>query len=109
MVHHALGNPAEADVALEELIDKYGQEGWAFNIAYALAYRNEADRAFEWLDKAARQGEIGLSWINTMNLFANIHDDPRWLPFLESTGKSPRQLDAIQFKVTHPDSRRRAG
>ena len=109
MVRHALGHPAESDVALKELIDKYGQAGWAFNIAYALAYRDEADRAFEWLDNAARQGEIGLSWINTMNLFANIHDDPRWLPFLESTGKSPRQLDAIQFTVTHPDSRRNAG
>ena len=36
------------------------------------------------------------------SLFANIHDDPRWLPFLERIGKSPEQLVAIEFKVTLP-------
>jgi hypothetical protein len=35
--------------------------------------------------------------------FTNIHDDPRWLPFLESIGKSPAQLAAIEFKVTLPE------
>jgi TolB-like protein len=108
MVHHALGDAAESDAALTKLMYKYGQAGWAFNIAYALAYRDEADRVFEWLNNAVRQGEIGLSWINTQNLFANVHDDPRWRPFLESTGKSPKQLDAIQFKVTRPGSSRRS-
>jgi TolB-like protein/class 3 adenylate cyclase/Flp pilus assembly protein TadD len=50
MAHHALGDAAASDVALAELIEKYEQEA-AFNIAYVLAYRGEADRAFEWLDK----------------------------------------------------------
>jgi hypothetical protein len=35
-------------------------------------------------------------------LFANIHDDPRWLPFLKSIGKSPEQLAAIEFEVRLP-------
>ncbi len=35
-------------------------------------------------------------------LFANIHSDPRWLAFLESIGKSPEQLAAIEFNVTLP-------
>jgi hypothetical protein len=30
----------------------------------------------------------------------NLHGAPCWLPFLESIGKSPMQLDAIPFKVT---------
>ena len=34
---------------------------------------------------------------------ANIHDDPRWLPFLESIGRSPEQLAAIEFNVTLPE------
>ncbi len=34
---------------------------------------------------------------------ANIQFDPHWLPFLESIGKSPEQLAAIEFKVTLPD------
>jgi hypothetical protein len=35
--------------------------------------------------------------------FTNIHNAPRWLPFLESIGKSPQQLHAIKFKVTLPE------
>jgi hypothetical protein len=35
--------------------------------------------------------------------FANIRTDPRWLPFLESIGKSPDQLTAIEFDVTLPE------
>jgi len=43
-----------------------------------------------------------LSDIAQEPLFANLHDDPRWLPFLESIGKSPAQLAAIEFKVRVP-------
>ncbi len=33
------------------------------------------------------------------NIFA-IHDDPRWLPFLQKINYSPEQLAAIEFNVT---------
>jgi hypothetical protein len=35
---------------------------------------------------------------------SSIHrnDDPRWLPVLESIGKSPEQLAAIEFEVRLP-------
>jgi len=98
MAYHALGQAAESDAALAELIEKYEQET-AYNIAYVLALRNEADRAFEWLDKAVQYNDPGLVEIPATNLFTNIHDDPRWLPFLESIGKSPEQLAAIEFEV----------
>ncbi len=67
-----------------------------------LAFRGEADRAFEWLDKAVEYNDPGLSEIAASTEFANIHDDPRWLPFLESIGKSPAQLAAIEFEVRLP-------
>ena len=102
MVHHALGQASESDVALAAMIDRYEQE-WAYNIAYALAYRGEADRTFDWLDKAVQYKDPGLSQIPNQNLFSSIHDDPRWLPFLESIGKSPEQLAAIKFEVTLPE------
>ncbi len=101
MAYHVLGQAAESDAALAELIDKYRQEA-AYNIAYVLALRGEADRAFEWLDKAVQYNDPGLVEIAATNLFANIHDDPRWLPFLESIGKSPDQLAAIEFEVRLP-------
>ncbi len=101
MAHHALGQAAESDAALGKLIEKYEQD-WAYNIAYVLAFRGEANRAFEWLDKAVEYNDPGLSGIAAATEFANIHDDPRWLPFLESIGKSPEQLAAIEFEVRLP-------
>ncbi len=101
MAYHALGQAAESDAALAELIEKY-EQGAAYNIAYVLAFRGETDRAFEWLDKAVEYNDTGLSESPIQILFANIHDDPLWLPFLESIGKSPEQLAAIEFNVTLP-------
>jgi TolB-like protein/Tfp pilus assembly protein PilF len=98
MAYHALGQAKESDTELAELIDEDEQQ-WAYNIAYVLAFRGEADRAFEWLDKAVEYNDPGLTEIPTAPEFANIHDDPRWLPFLESIGKSAEQLAAIEFEV----------
>jgi len=101
MAYHALGREKEADAALVELIAQH-EQGWAYNIAYVLAYRGEVDRAFEWLAKAVDYQDVGLLNIHTQPLFTRIHDDPSWPPFLESIGKSPEQLAAIKFDVTLP-------
>ena len=108
LAYHALSRAGESDVALAELIEQR-EQGWAYNIAYVLAFRGEADRAFEWLDKAVEYKDAGLSNILGERLFSDIHDDPRWLPFLESIGKSPEQLAAIEFKVTLPQAARISG
>ena len=102
MVYHALGRAVDSDAALADLIEQQAQEA-AYNIAYVLAFRGEADRAFEWLDKAVQYDDPGLADLPIESLFANIHDDPRWLPFLESIGMSPEQLAAIKFEVTLPE------
>ena len=102
MAHHALGQAAASDEALAELIEKYEQDA-PYNIAYVLAFRGEADRAFEWLNKAATYNDPGLSEIATEPPFGNIQLDPRWLPFLESIGMSPEQLAVIELNVTLPD------
>ena len=100
--YHALGQAAASDAALVQLIEKYEEE-WAYNIAYVLAFRGETDRAFEWLNKAVAYKDPGLAYIAADTRFANIQFEPRWLPFLESIGKSPAQLAAIEFKVTLPE------
>jgi tetratricopeptide (TPR) repeat protein len=102
MAHHALGQVAESDAALADAIEKVEQEA-SYNIAYVLAFRGEADRAFEWLNLAVKYNDPGLTQIANAPMFSNIHSDPRWLPFLESIGKSPEQLAAIEFKVTPPE------
>jgi TolB-like protein/Tfp pilus assembly protein PilF len=102
MIYHALGRAVDSDAALAELIEEQTQKS-AYNIAYVLAFRGEADRAFEWLDKAVQYGDTGLLDLPIQPLFANIHDDPRWMPFLERNGKLPEQLAAIKFDVTLPE------
>jgi hypothetical protein len=101
MVLYALGRRAESDAALADLI-RTQAENSAFNIAYVLAFRDEADRAFAWLDKAVAHHDPGLSEIAYTAQFANIRGDPRWDPFLRKIGKAPEQLAAIEFDVKLP-------
>ena len=101
MVYSALGRRAQSDAALAELIASWELDA-AYNIAYVLAFRGEADLAFEWLAKAVEYNDPGLSEVVVENSFRKIHDDPRWLPFLERIGKAPSQLARIEFKVTLP-------
>ncbi|MEM7611827.1 MAG: tetratricopeptide repeat protein [Pseudomonadota bacterium] len=101
MVQHELGNQEASDTALAALIEKYEKQDPVY-IARALAYRNENDRAFEFLDASVRIRQSSIDFITVIPELANLHDDPRWLPFLESVGKSPNQLAAIEFEVTLP-------
>jgi tetratricopeptide (TPR) repeat protein len=101
MAHHALNENESSDSILADLIARYEQDA-AYNIAYVMAYRGAADEAFAWLDKAVEFGDPGLSDIVNEPLFNTIHTDPRWLPFMESIGKAPAQLDSIPFEVTLP-------
>lgn len=99
--HHAEGNALMANRLMGELISQHEQDA-AYNIAYVYAYRGFADQAFAWLDKAVAYGDPGLADIVVESLFEPIRSDWRWLPFLESIGKAPAQLEAIEFNVRLP-------
>jgi TolB-like protein/Flp pilus assembly protein TadD len=98
MAYCALGRKADADAVLNTLIAKYEKDAPS-NIAYGYAFCGDADKAFEWLDKAVAYQDPGLSEIVTENLFDKIHSDPRWLAFLRKIGRAPDQLAKIEFKV----------
>jgi TolB-like protein/Tfp pilus assembly protein PilF len=68
MAYYALGRKADSDTALAPVIAKYEKDA-PYNIAYVYAYRGEADKAFEWLDKAVEYDDSGLAEIVTENLF----------------------------------------
>ncbi len=101
MTLHALDERVEADRLQSELIDRFAEDA-AYNIAFMMAYRGEIDEAFDWLGKAVTFGDPGLADIVAEPLFKNLRTDRRWLPFLESLGKGPSQLDAIEFNVRLP-------
>jgi hypothetical protein len=101
MAHYALGQKSESDAALMESIQKYST-AFPFMIAYAYAYRGEADHAFEWLDKAVEYHDLYLVTVAGHPMLRKIHSDPRWLPFLRKHGMAPEQLAAIKFEVKLP-------
>jgi tetratricopeptide (TPR) repeat protein len=101
MANHALGRKKESDAALKQAIQKYSKEV-PFMIAYAYAYRGEADRAFEWLEKAAKYQDLFLVAVAGHPMLRKIHSDPRWLPFLRKQRMAPEQLAAIKFEVKLP-------
>jgi hypothetical protein len=101
MVYHAQGKKAESDATLQELISKYARES-SWNIAYIYAYRGEADQCFAWLEKAVVYRDPGLSLTAVQWPFTNVHQDPRWLPFLRRINRAPEQLAAVKFDVKVP-------
>ena len=97
----SLGRTADSNAALAELVRKYKSTS-AFSIATVLAYRGEADRAFEWLDKAAQYHDTNVGTLPVYPTLISLHSDPRWLPFLRRLGMAPEQLAAIKFDVSVP-------
>jgi TolB-like protein/DNA-binding winged helix-turn-helix (wHTH) protein/Flp pilus assembly protein TadD len=82
VVYYALGQKKESDSALSELITTYRADS-AFQIAGVYAFRNEPDKAFEWLDRAYVQRDAGLAVTKFERLLKNLHSDPRYIAFLK--------------------------
>ena len=82
IAYHALGREKESDAALSELIAKY-HEGSAYQIAEVYAFRNQADEAFEWLDRAYAQRDSGLIGTKVDPLLKSLHNDPRYTALLK--------------------------
>ena len=76
LAQHALGRKEEADAAMAQLIERYGNTA-AYQIAEAHAWRGEHDRVFEWLERAYTQRDPGLSITLTDSFFRPVRDDPR--------------------------------
>jgi serine/threonine-protein kinase len=77
----AAGRQAEADRALQSLIERWGDSG-AYGVALTYAYRGDHDRALEWLGRAYEQKDAGLAEIVGEPIFNGMADDPRFKAFL---------------------------
>jgi TolB-like protein len=100
IAYQALGDQANADAALEEFISKY-ESTFPYQIATVMAYRNEVDRAFEWIDVSVKRGDAIMLAVDP--LMHNLHADKHWLPLLRRFGLAPEQLAAIKFDVKVPN------
>jgi TolB-like protein/Tfp pilus assembly protein PilF len=82
---YSLGRYTEADAALASFIENYHQFG-AYQIAETYSWRNETDKAFEWLEIAYQQHDPGMGSLLRDHTLRNLHDDPRWELLLEKIG-----------------------
>jgi TolB-like protein/Flp pilus assembly protein TadD len=99
---HALGRGPAYEQSLAEALDKLGETSSAY-IAQIYAWSGDADNTFAWLAKAVEQKENGLAGQFLEPYYASVHSDPRWAEFLQRTGSSQQQRDAIEFRVTLPE------
>ena len=99
--HYELGQQDESDKFLAELIEKHAKKA-STEVASVFAWRGDNDNAFKWLEKALENDETALSNVASHYTFRNLHDDPRWQPFLAKLGQSDTQLAAIKFDVQLP-------
>jgi TolB-like protein/Flp pilus assembly protein TadD len=81
----------EADATLARLI-KSDADVAAYQIAEVYAFRQDKDRAFEWLERAYRQRDSGLAWAKSDLSLDGLHGDPRWDGFLHKLGLADDQL-----------------
>jgi adenylate cyclase len=81
----------EADAALAQLTDGFAETA-AYQIAEVYAYRGDKDKTFEWLERARRQRDPGLTGLRKDPLTVNIQNDPRWNAFLHTMGLADDQL-----------------
>jgi len=88
IIAHTLGLQSQAEAALEQLIHKYGNT-MAAQIAEVYAQRDDADGAFEWLERAYAERDSGLSEMRSSPRLRPLHRDPRWAAFMVKMGFAP--------------------
>jgi tetratricopeptide (TPR) repeat protein len=81
MAECTLHQGSESQRAFNEAIAKTAN-GSAYQIAEAYAWCGEKDQAFQWLERAYRQHDTGLSEITWGPLLASLRGDPRFTALL---------------------------
>jgi TolB-like protein/DNA-binding winged helix-turn-helix (wHTH) protein/Flp pilus assembly protein TadD len=82
LAYHALGREEDSNAALAALIAKHHSLS-AYQIAQVYAYRGESDRSFEWLERAYKQRDAGMTEIKTDPLLKNLRRDQRYSELLK--------------------------
>jgi len=81
LAQHDLGQVKESQQALDTLISRFGHSG-AYQIAVVYAWWGRNDQAFEWLDRAHKQGDGGLTLVKVDAMLRKVRGDPRYSALL---------------------------
>jgi TolB-like protein/tetratricopeptide (TPR) repeat protein len=77
IIDYARGNKTQSDLELAR-----APADSNYSVAAAYAYRGDADRAMEWLDRAYNEKDVDLAFIKLDPLFEKIKTDSRYKAFL---------------------------
>jgi hypothetical protein len=75
-----MGSPIEAEQTLADFLARAGVK-YPYLVASIYASRDDADRAFQWLDRAYDQ-HVGLSEVTSDPFFRKVESDPRFKELL---------------------------
>jgi serine/threonine-protein kinase len=81
LAEHSLGHVAASRSALDDFVARYSHN-MPFQIAEVFAWRGDADAAFQWLDRAEAQMDLGLLFVTYSPFLASIRGDPRYVALL---------------------------
>jgi TolB-like protein/Tfp pilus assembly protein PilF len=84
-IFHQLGQPEEAERNLQVIVDR-ASDWLAYQVAEAYAFSGQADLAFEWLEISYQQKDGGVTHLLGDFAMKNLHNDPRWEPYLLKLG-----------------------
>jgi serine/threonine-protein kinase len=79
---------AAADAALQSVIDQYADRD-AYGIAQVYVLRRQADKTFEWLDRAWTNRDWGIASMLVDPIILRYKDDPRFSAFCRKVGLPP--------------------
>ena len=103
LVFHVTGRQEDAEAQLQDYIDRWGRE-YPDGVASLYAAFGQIELAFEWLE-TWRQAKERVPIEPSEPSWDSLRDDPRWHTLLEEIGRSPEELDAIEFEVKLPGRR----
>ena len=82
MAYYAVGRKQDSNAAMAELVAKY-QNDSAYQIAQAYAFRGETDKTLEWLERAYKQRDGGMTDIKIDPLFKGLHRNSKYIEILK--------------------------
>ena len=85
IVYFRAGKCAEADAALEELLEQHADHS-ATQIGMIYAVRGDIDAAFLWMERSYVQRDSGFAYLKTSWMYKPMHNDPRWAVMLNKLG-----------------------
>lgn len=85
IIHARSGETEDSDRSVSKLDESYVTAD-AFQLAEVCAARGEADKAFEWLNKALDERDPGVTHAKASVHLRSLYDDPRWKELMKKLG-----------------------